>query len=236
MPLILRYTKTRKLAGSFRLNVGDEAHVPGVAFCGNFEDALLIPDAFFLASDGYARDKERSNHVSWDLRRPVALWRGSTTGYHYGGSITATPRIKLCLHVQGPPPYEQVDAGITEFAQLRQQEEIDALSRLKIMKEYVPADRYKEWRYHIDIDGNSNSWSGLFLKLLSGGVVLKVTSYMKYRQWYYDRLVPFGNYIPISEDFSDLIPKIDWLRQNDSLELTPLNRTRDGLGKDVLPG
>lgn len=58
------------------------------------------------------------------------------------------------------------------------------------------------YRFHIDIDGHGPSY-GLFLKLLSGGLVLKVQSPDRCVQWYYDRLVPEVNFVPVREDLSD---------------------------------
>ena len=49
----------------------------------------------------------------------------------------------------------------------------------------------------------SNSWSGLFTKLLTGSTVLKVESPMGFRQWYYDRLKPFEHYVPVRPDLAE---------------------------------
>ena len=79
----------------------------------------------------------------------------------------------------------------------------------------VPAEDFLKFKYQIDIDGNSNSWPGLYHKLLTGSPVLKVASPNGYRQWYYDRLKPWINYVPVQADMSDLAQKIEWLRTND---------------------
>jgi hypothetical protein len=72
----------------------------------------------------------------------------------------------------------------------------------------ISSSRYK---YQIDIDGNSNAWSALFQKLLSGSAVLKIASPHNFRQWYYDELTPWVNYVPVKADMSDLVEKINWL-------------------------
>ena len=72
-----------------------------------------------------------------------------------------------------------------------------------------------KFKYHLDIDGNSNAWSGLFSKLLSGGLVFKIDS--EYSQWYYDRLLPWKHYIPISTDFNDLLDKVQWALNHDDM-------------------
>jgi hypothetical protein len=76
------------------------------------------------------------------------------------------------------------------------------------------------YKYQVDIDGNTNSWPGLFQKLLTGSPVLKVQSPGHLRQWYYPRLIPWQNYIPIASDMSDLIEIISYLKRNDDLAFT----------------
>ena len=83
------------------------------------------------------------------------------------------------------------------------------------MRDTIPAGSFADWKYQIDIDGNTNSWPGLFQKLLTGSPVLKIASSWNWRQWYYDRLVPWANFVPIEEDMTDLIEKLAWLRDND---------------------
>jgi len=70
------------------------------------------------------------------------------------------------------------------------------------------------YKYQIDIDGFSSSWVGFFLKLLSGSPVLKVKSEFGYRQWYYRRLIPWVNYVPVATDLSDLVANVTILRSN----------------------
>jgi hypothetical protein len=73
---------------------------------------------------------------------------------------------------------------------------------------------FAKYRYTIDIDGNSNAWSSLFRKLLTGSPVLKVASPHGFRQWYYDALEPMKNFVPVAADLSDLVEKAEWLQKN----------------------
>ena len=83
------------------------------------------------------------------------------------------------------------------------------------MRNFVSPVETPNYRIQIDIDGNSNAWSGLFLKLLSGSPVIKVASSGGFRQWYYDRLEPFLNFVPVAADMSDLVEKAEWLLSHD---------------------
>jgi SAM-dependent methyltransferase len=83
------------------------------------------------------------------------------------------------------------------------------------MANFIPVNEFNRFKYQIDIDGNSNSWPGLFQKLLTGSPVLKVTSPYGFRQWYYDRLKPWVNFVPVAADMSDLVEKVKWLKAHD---------------------
>jgi hypothetical protein len=85
------------------------------------------------------------------------------------------------------------------------------------MRARVAPTDYLRYRYQIDIDGNSNAWEGLFMRLLTGSPVLKVASGPGYEQWYYDRLIPWTNFVPVAADMSDLAEKVSWLRANDDI-------------------
>lgn len=34
-------------------------------------------------------------------------------------------------------------------------------------------------------------------------------------EWYYDILKPWVHYVPVKRDLSDLVEKIEWLKEND---------------------
>ena len=72
---------------------------------------------------------------------------------------------------------------------------------------------------HLDVDGNGNAWEGLRWKLCAGAVVVKVTSFENYYQWYYDKLVN-GTHLLIvpSESLeTDLVSTIDALAADEAL-------------------
>ena len=54
----------------------------------------------------------------------------------------------------------------------------------------------------------------------SGGVLLKIDSEEGFMQWFYNRLEPWINYVPIKHDLSDLVEKITYLNQHNYLAKT----------------
>jgi hypothetical protein len=92
-------------------------------------------------------------------------------------------------------------------------------NKLGIWSDREPQERVIEYKYNIDVDGNSGSWIGLYNKMLAGGVVLKIESPVGFRQWYYNRLEPWINYVPVKTDLSDLIEIMEFLQKNDLLAM-----------------
>ena len=215
IPLIHESTVSPDVAGMCIINVGDEGHHPGLCYCDYRPNFLLIPDCIFLAGRGYESLREyfAASPVAWRDRRPVAFWRGSTTGARVG-PLTELPRLKLCLKAKAWG--SRADVGVSSIVQFKNNQERLEIESLDVLKDHVPLSALNTFKYHIDIDGNSNSWPGLIAKLYSGSPVLKVASPLGFRQWYYDRLIPWTNYVPVASDMSDLEEKLAYLESHDA--------------------
>jgi hypothetical protein len=208
---------SHRVDGKVTINLGDGGRQPGLVFSSNARHHFLIPDALYMDTQGYdsPRRTVQENNVPWRDRLPVALWRGSTTGLvpHSERGWRDLPRIRLCEIARDNPLI--IDAGITNVVQIEDPAAADWLRSAALMRQHIPSSCFQKYRYQIDIDGNTNSWPGLFQKLLTGCPILKIASGEGFRQWYYDRLQPWINFIPVAADMSDLIEKITWLLAND---------------------
>jgi hypothetical protein len=89
------------------------------------------------------------------------------------------------------------DAGITNVNQIAGQDAYQELEARNMLCPRAGRADFMKYRYQIDIDGNASSWDGFVMKLLSGGPVLKVRSAMGFEQWFYDRLKPWVNFVPV---------------------------------------
>lgn len=107
------------------------------------------------------------------------------------------------------------DIGLSGIVQLNEQD-ANQIEALGYLKQFIPIKVSNTYKYLVDVDGNSNAWSALFQKLLSGSVVLKVASPSNFRQWYYDELIPWVNFVPVESDMSDLVDKVHWLLEHDA--------------------
>jgi hypothetical protein len=203
-------------AGALIINRGDIGAKPGLAYCDNRPDYFLIPDPQFVSTHGHALAREtfRKKATSWADRKPVAFWRGSTTGIRHG-TWHDLPRAKLCAIAQRHEEAELFDVGFSAIVQwdVNTAAEIEGAGMMRVR---VPWHDWDAYKLHIDIDGNSNAWAGFFQRLLTGSPVLKVESPRGFVQWYYHELRPWHNYVPITPDMSDLADKVRWLLQRDS--------------------
>ena len=216
-PLMVTYASNPPCkAGSVIVNYFDIGLSPGLAFCDNRSDRFLIPDPIFVSATAYSSIRRHFNDhdVRWEDRAPVAFWRGTTTGHPLDPKTgwRSLPRIVLCEIARSNGSL--VDAGISAIAQVDDavRDEIEASG---LMRPFVPSIQFNRYKYQIDIDGNTNSWPGLYQKLLTGSPVLKVQSPVGHKQWYYDRMRPWIHYVPVAADMSDLMEKMEWLRSHD---------------------
>jgi hypothetical protein len=201
------------VTGHVNISVEDHRVWPGLSFC-HTEAGSLLPDPVFVGTSAYAdiRRHYEAHALPWEKRMPVAFWRGATTGRRHDlASWRDLPRLQLCDIALTRP--DLFDAGISRVIGLEMH--TDALREAGLMRDYVPESEFHRYRYQIDIDGNSNSWPGLFQKLLTGSPVLKVASPYGFQQWFYDRLTPWVNYVPVSSDMSDLVEHVRWLVAHD---------------------
>jgi hypothetical protein len=206
---------------SVDLSDGDAPVTGCIAFCCNLPSTILVPDQGFVSSGGYAEMKKfaAAQDQAWSARTSQILWRGSTTG---SGSVAAkdmspdngalTQRTRMCLMLRSVDGVDARFSGLTQV--LEGDDAYGRLSAAGIMGDVISQVTWFGLKFAIDIDGNTNSWSGLYLKLLMGCCVIKVASPGNYRQWYYDDLKPWVHFVPVRDDLSDLHQKIEWCRAN----------------------
>jgi hypothetical protein len=181
---------------------------------------VLMPDAYFFRLHAY-RDTRKfadDNPVAWSGRSDDIIWRGYPNG---GGLFTLDPamqthpvvnhRMRMAYKVQ------QGQTGIDfRFVAGRRPKNDPFLRANGFIGERIPSESWIGRKFAIDIDGFSNTWDNLFVRMHQGCCVLKVASNLGFRQWYYDKLEPYRNYVPIKADLSDLESQIDWVRSHDA--------------------
>lgn len=216
------FVRSRASAALGNVSDGEECGAGTIAFSANTEGAILVPDAIFYATRGYAayRAASESWRTDWAVREETIVWRGTTTGRGRIASAEMAPgddallqRTRMCLILRPTQGLDTKFAGIAQSA--KPQRDRYQLERAGILGGHIDPMTWLVRKFAIDIDGNTNAWSNLFTRLLAGCCVIKIASPFGYRQWYYDALLPWQHFVPVSADLSDLQEKIDWCRMHD---------------------
>lgn len=201
----------------------DRGDYPRVAYSSTRADAVLVPDPFFHMAENYVlvREFAATQARPWRERKDVFLWRGTAGGrplaplpqgdfdIHCSDNWRWVQRLQFCSVSRNSAHRDKLDVGLTGFHQVEQQPLREKLVAADFVRPEMIKERFFDYQYLFDIDGWTNSWS-LLDKLIMGAVILKVASPQGYRQWYYDRLLPWTHFIPIAADLSYFDDKIAW--------------------------
>jgi hypothetical protein len=208
----------RELVGRCHFEVDDLARSSGLSFCGNSASQMMVPDSVFFETGGYAGLRAIDRQIKpWRDRLSRVFWRGASTGMRDVLRVSSwrdIPRFRLSLtaHLLNRP--ELFDIGVSRVVQIWDEEELAEIAQSGLVRDEVSQDEFMNYRYAIDIDGNSTSWPGLFTKLLMQNTIIKIDSYNGYRQWYYDRLIPWKNFVPLSENMGEFAEVVEYLVNN----------------------
>jgi hypothetical protein len=196
----------REIVVNFSDGCETEGDYRRISFSCSRPDSILVPDHHFANSEGYA-ELRREVATPWRQRRDVVLWRGGGIGRPLGPA-NFYQRLELCRRARASSFADRLDIGVADLAGILDETQKSGAGAL--VKPFVPKAEFSAYRYQIDIDGWSNSW-GLLEKLIMGATVLKVESAFGYRQWFYDRLIPWRHYVPLQGDLADFDDKLAWL-------------------------
>ncbi len=203
--------------GFFPHKVGED--YPWLSFSSRYPDSVLIPDPYFYFNNGYEdhRAYVAEQAKPWRERQNVVFWRGGSGGPRLRAPDPADvldwncqQRLQLCAAVRVSAYRDMLDVALSHVRTIAEPYLRDALTKEGFVQPEVPKSAFLDYRYQVDVDGWTNSWS-LLDKLISGATVLKVSSAFGYRQWYYDKLKPWVHFIPLAADVSDLDEVMAWI-------------------------
>ena len=123
------------------------------------------------------------------------------------------PRSKLTLF--SAQKEKICDAKFTDIVQVSQDDlpvVKEEMGRQRVLGTPISIEEHLAYKYLVDVDGNSCTYSRLYWILKSNSLCLKHLS--NEEQWYYKGLEPYVHYIPFKEDFSDLEEKILWAKNH----------------------
>jgi hypothetical protein len=186
------YAQGLAFSENFVFEIGDDGTFDSGAFCSNNARACLILDYEFLCDAGYQDFREACarNPVAWIDRGDKVFWRGASTGRRLNeppaegedDDFCCLQRLRLCVAAKNPAVIDRCDIGLSQIVQISQPHLRKRILKAPLVKGFAPREQFAKQKFVVDIDGNSNAWSGLFLALHGGSCVLKVESPEGYRQ------------------------------------------------------
>lgn len=198
---------------------GDRSTEGRFAGSTNMPDIVPLPDPYYFGNRGFIRFRQLSETVDvpWHERSDELVWRGATTGAGTSDPVIgalhpdmASERVLLCLALRGVPGTD-VKFSTVSVEDLT----LPYMVKHGIGDDYIAEESWIGRKFALDVDGQTNTWSNLLVRLHLGCCVLKVAGRYGFRQWYYDRLEPWEHYVPVRSDLSDLLERIEWVRSND---------------------
>ncbi|MBN2478797.1 MAG: hypothetical protein JXA94_01070 [Parachlamydiales bacterium] len=173
---------------------------------------ILFPDFEILHNQKeQIKDWEKwAKKNPWKNKKEIVFFRGGATGGFFSKHNHFTyPRSKIVkISMENP---DLVDAAF--FNKFFQTDCKDLLEKIYRTSGFVKEKDHLKYKYLIDIDGNSCTYSRCRWILGSNSVLLKHDS--DNIQWYYSLLKPYENYVPITSNFENFKDQITWLRKND---------------------
>lgn len=178
------------------------------------EDIIWITDSAHLTP------------TPWEDRTSRAVFRGSLTGPYLGWKPAAVvaekPAVLQRLDIIKNTSHPDMDMGITKkYVRPRISHYGFWNGRIQNIRPYIKPKltfmQQSAYKYIIHMEGHVASYR-LGMELWTGCVILWVAPPIECyapTSWLARRLKPYINYIPILEDGSDLIEKIEWCKSHD---------------------
>eukprot|EP00956_Cyclotella_meneghiniana_P021632 scaffold39630_cov74-Cyclotella_meneghiniana.AAC.1 len=166
---------------------------------------LLNVKRHYVPVEYYHREiRESGLEVPWSEKEEKVFWRGSPTGQR---------KYLLSQWINYDP--NQVDVA---FFHLTKDNRGTKFMRNYIDQHYVRAGKHtllsmNRYKYLLNIEGNDSS-SGITWMLYSNSVVFM--SRPSVAAWAMeDLLIPFVHYIPLADDYSNLLEMLKWAKEHD---------------------
>jgi hypothetical protein len=148
------------------------------------------------------RFEKAINDKPFQEKRDGLVWRGATTG--------GKDRFRVVWQY-----FNATDQGIDiGFHKLVQQWEGNPYAEQLLLPE-MTTEQLLDYKFLLSMEGNDIA-SGLNWMLLSNSVVLMAPP--KFETFAMEgKLVPYYHYVPLAPNYSDLVEKLEWARQNEDI-------------------
>jgi hypothetical protein len=172
------------------------------------------------SADEWKAIKTKNNIVEWKYKKPIALFRGGSTGC--GITIENNPRLKLAqLSYEWTKTEKKnlIDVKmskiVTRIKAYKQFVGIADKNKLKhLTGELMNFDEQSKYKYIFNIEGNAQAYR-YGTEFRKKSVILNVES--EFKMWFEPLLKENRHFILIKNDYSDLYDKLLYLNKHDDI-------------------
>jgi serine/threonine protein kinase len=191
-----------------------DKYTPIFSMCGKDIHAdVLIP----THDDWKSSSCTDTYTTSWEMKKPTAVFRGSSTGQ--GVFIDDNIRLKLAYISHITSNKDVLDAGITKWnlrpKKLHSYRYLQTTNIKELpfgLVEPLTPDEQSKYKYIVCVDGHVSAFR-MSREMMYGSVLLVAQS--EWNMWYKKFMIEYVHYVPIKGDLSDLLDKIEWCKNND---------------------
>lgn len=180
------------------VNTSDGETVTRARFAASvrFSRHIALPDPHFFQNGGFESERQAGRSApQWQDRSDGIVWRGGLNG---NGWLSFSPedrdnpavmqRLRMVMRLKDSPGtdvrFSDLQPSVSTFRPFA--------VRQGLLGSPIAAGEWLGKKFAIDIDGYTNTWSNLLVRMLYGCCVLKVESQFGFRQWYYDEIRPLN--------------------------------------------
>jgi hypothetical protein len=152
------------------------------------------------------------NDIPFSSKKSMVFWRGNATGYGFGNnipyrSVSRETLVKTYAH----SPFPFLDIGLS-FPKnfLKDSESSENLKYYS--KSNVSLEDQLQYKYILSVEGNDVATN---LKWIMASNSLVMAPIPQIESWFLEsRLIPYVHFLPLKDDFSDLVGKYDWAERH----------------------
>ncbi len=173
------------------------------------ESSILIPDPLYVWGNGHSGTLRAVADISvvWEKKVDKIVWRGADTKYRYlHGDSMGQRRVFIDLVRNKSKSKYNVSLSDLVDADFSLSDDDNDITLQDV--EYM--GRFK---YQLEIDGSASSFTSLWLKFATNGLVFKVESHLE--TFFSEHWLPWVHFVPVKADLSDLQIRLEWARSHD---------------------
>lgn len=184
---------------------------------------ILTPDDYTIANDkldywaGWHSISKRvisaSENSAWQNKVNKLLWRGRLYPDEFAPSSKSRRWLKKIslahpnlMNVEYAQPNKYHSPSLSAIYKM--------LALEFSLDNFLTKEEQIKYKILLNLDGHTCTYPGLLWRLLSNSITLKQDS--DNVQWFYSALKPWVHYIPVRNDLSDLVEKVNWVKNNDA--------------------